>query len=209
MLIFHRFAGFVTAEAESKCVDNPRDDRVVGEGEPRLRWLFLDLNSYFASVEQELVPRLRGRPVAVVPVLADTTCCIAASYEAKAFGVKTGTQVGEAKRIARASNWWRPATSCMWTTTTASWKRWSRWCRSLGDVDRRDGLPADGARAAAAGSAGAGTAGESKDSRYGRIDIALLGRARTEPLSLQSRERYGEARRTGRADAGHPAKARC
>ena len=81
-------------------MDNPRDNRDrAGEGEPRLRWLFLDLNSYFASVEQELVPRLRGRPVAVVPVLADTTCCIAASYEAKAFGVKTGTQVGEAKRL--------------------------------------------------------------------------------------------------------------
>ncbi|HZD77795.1 MAG TPA: DNA polymerase [Acidobacteriaceae bacterium] len=70
-----------------------------GDGEPRLRWLFLDLNSYFASVEQELVPSLRGRPVAVVPVMADTTCCIAASYEAKHFGVKTGTQVGEAKRM--------------------------------------------------------------------------------------------------------------
>ncbi len=67
--------------------------------EPRLRWLFLDLNSYFASVEQELQPLLRGRPVAVVPVLADTTCCIAASYEAKAYGVKTGTQVGEAKKM--------------------------------------------------------------------------------------------------------------
>jgi DNA polymerase IV len=76
--------------------DNPNR---AGEGEPRLRWLFLDLNSYFASVEQELVPRLRGRPVAVVPVVADTTCCIAASYEAKHFGVKTGTQVGEAKRM--------------------------------------------------------------------------------------------------------------
>jgi DNA polymerase-4 len=68
-------------------------------GEPRLRWLFLDLNSYFASVEQELEPKLRGRPIAVVPVVADTTVCIAASYEAKAFGVKTGTQVGEAKRM--------------------------------------------------------------------------------------------------------------
>ncbi len=66
---------------------------------PRIRWLFLDLNSYFASVEQEENPSLRNRPVAVVPVMADTTCCIAASYEAKAFGVKTGTQVGEAKRM--------------------------------------------------------------------------------------------------------------
>ena len=33
------------------------------------------------------------------PPMADTTCCIAASYEAKAFGVKTGTQVGEAKKL--------------------------------------------------------------------------------------------------------------
>lgn len=68
-------------------------------GEPAVNWLFLDLNSYFASVEQELDPKLRGRPVAVVPLMADTTCCIAASYEAKAFGVHTGTQVGEAKRL--------------------------------------------------------------------------------------------------------------
>lgn len=65
----------------------------------RVHWLFLDLNSYFASVEQELRPELRGRPVAVVPVMADTTCCIAASYEAKAFGVRTGTRVGEARRM--------------------------------------------------------------------------------------------------------------
>ena len=68
-------------------------------GDPRLRWLFLDLNSYFASVEQELRPELRDRPMAVVPLLADTTCCIAASYEAKQYGVRTGTQVGEAKRL--------------------------------------------------------------------------------------------------------------
>jgi DNA polymerase-4 len=74
-------------------------DKIDKSSEPRVRWLFLDLNSYFASVEQELHPRLRNRPVAVVPVMADTTCCIAASYEAKAFGVHTGTQVGEAKRL--------------------------------------------------------------------------------------------------------------
>ena len=71
------------------------------QNSPRVAWLFLDLNSYFASVEQELQPRLRGRPVAVVPLLADTTCCIAASYEAKAFGVRTGTTVGDAKRLCK------------------------------------------------------------------------------------------------------------
>lgn len=64
-----------------------------------LRILFLDLNSYFASAEQQLRPELRGRPVGVVPVMADTSCCIAASYEAKYFGVKTGTGVAEAKRL--------------------------------------------------------------------------------------------------------------
>jgi DNA polymerase IV len=64
-----------------------------------VRWLFLDLNSYFASIEQQLQPRLRSRPVIVVPVMTDTTCAIAASYEAKAFGIKTGTLVGEAKHL--------------------------------------------------------------------------------------------------------------
>lgn len=61
-----------------------------------LRCLFVDFNSYFASVEQEDDPSLRGQPVAVAPVLAATTCCIAASYEAKAFGIKTGTPIWEA-----------------------------------------------------------------------------------------------------------------
>lgn len=64
-----------------------------------VRWLYLDMNSFFASVEQEMNPSLRGKPVAVVPLHADTTCCIAVSYEGKAFGVKTGTMVGEAKRL--------------------------------------------------------------------------------------------------------------
>src|SRR5664279_195169 len=66
---------------------------------PLVNWLFVDLNSYFASVEQDVRPELRGRPVGVVPMMADTTCCIAASYEAKAFGVKTGTIVADAKRM--------------------------------------------------------------------------------------------------------------
>jgi DNA polymerase-4 len=64
-----------------------------------LRSLLVDFNSYFASVEQQVEPRLRGRPVGVVPMLADTTVCIAASVEAKTFGVKTGTKVAEARRL--------------------------------------------------------------------------------------------------------------
>ena len=61
--------------------------------------LFVDLNAYFASVEQQVRPELRGRPIAVAPVIADTTCCIASSYEARPFGIKTGTPVGEAKKL--------------------------------------------------------------------------------------------------------------
>jgi DNA polymerase-4 len=67
--------------------------------ESGLTTLFLDLNSYFASVEQNEHPELRGRPVAVVPMMTDATCAIAASYEAKAYGVKTGTKIYDAKRM--------------------------------------------------------------------------------------------------------------
>jgi DNA polymerase-4 len=65
----------------------------------RFGFLHIDLNSFFASVEQQLHPEYRGHPLAVVPTQADTTVCIAASYEAKALGIRTGTLVGEAKRL--------------------------------------------------------------------------------------------------------------
>lgn len=61
--------------------------------------MYIDFNSYFASVEQQLNPELRNKPIAVIPVETDATCAIAASYEAKAFGVKTGTPIWEAKKI--------------------------------------------------------------------------------------------------------------
>jgi DNA polymerase-4 len=86
----------VFSEAEDIARTDKAGDAVHG---PALNWLFVDLNSYFASVEQDARPELRGRPVAVVPMMADTTVCIAASYEAKAHGVRTGTVVGDAKRM--------------------------------------------------------------------------------------------------------------
>lgn len=64
-----------------------------------LRSLFIDFNAYFASVEQQEQPRLRGRPIAVVPVVSKNACCIAASYEAKRCGVKTGSLLHEAKAL--------------------------------------------------------------------------------------------------------------
>ena len=62
-------------------------------------WLFIDMNSYFASVEQHLRPELRGRGIAVIPVESEHTCVIAASHDAKRHGVKTGTRVGDARRL--------------------------------------------------------------------------------------------------------------
>ena len=62
--------------------------------------LYLDFDGFFASVEQQLNPRLRGRPVGVIPYEGGTqTCIIAASREAKAAGIKNIMMVDEAKRI--------------------------------------------------------------------------------------------------------------
>ncbi|MGZ8271192.1 MAG: DNA polymerase Y family protein [Methylophilus sp.] len=67
----------------------------------QLNALYVDFNSYFASVEQQLQPELRNKPIGVLAVLAETTCCIAASYEAKAFGIKTGTMVRDARKLCK------------------------------------------------------------------------------------------------------------
>lgn len=63
------------------------------------RWLFIDMNSYFASAEQHMRPELRGRPVGIIPIASDTSCVIAASIDAKRLGVRTGTRVPEARRL--------------------------------------------------------------------------------------------------------------
>jgi DNA polymerase-4 len=64
-----------------------------------VQWLFLDLNAFFASCEQQENPSLRGKPIVVVQVLTDSAVAIAASYAAKAFGIKTGTLVRDARRL--------------------------------------------------------------------------------------------------------------
>ncbi len=64
-----------------------------------LQALLIDYNGFFASCEQQERPELRGRPVAVVPVMTETTSCIAASYDAKRAGIKVGTPVTEARRL--------------------------------------------------------------------------------------------------------------
>ena len=66
-----------------------------------LNALYVDFNSYFASVEQQLRPELRGMPIGILAIMAETTSCIAASYEAKAFGIKTGTGVRDARKLCK------------------------------------------------------------------------------------------------------------
>lgn len=61
--------------------------------------MHIDLNSCFATVEQQARPRLRGRPVAVVNRRTDTTMIVTASYEAKAMGVKLGMRLRDAKKL--------------------------------------------------------------------------------------------------------------
>ena len=52
--------------------------------------MHVDLNSAFASIEQQSRPLLRNRPVAVVNRRTKCTAIVTASYEAKAMGVKVG-----------------------------------------------------------------------------------------------------------------------
>lgn len=61
------------------------------------RRLFIDFDSFYASVEQQDNPEYQGKPLVVVPCITDYTCAIAASYQAKRLGVKTGTKVKKAK----------------------------------------------------------------------------------------------------------------
>ena len=61
--------------------------------------MHIDLNSCFATIEQQSRPLLRGRPVVVVNRLVENTSVITVSYEAKAYGVKAGMKYRQAKRL--------------------------------------------------------------------------------------------------------------
>lgn len=61
--------------------------------------MHIDLNSCFATVEQQARPMLRGRPVAVVNRRTEHTMIVTASYEAKAMGVKLGMRLKDAKLL--------------------------------------------------------------------------------------------------------------
>src|SRR3989304_2538915 len=63
--------------------------------------MHIDINSCFATVEQQANPFLRGKAVAVAAYVEHHGCILAASVEAKRLGIKTGMRVREAKEICR------------------------------------------------------------------------------------------------------------
>lgn len=65
----------------------------------RVKQLFFDMNSFYASVAQAEEPALMGRPVGVLTTDAPGAACIAASFDAKKCGVKMGTRRDEARHL--------------------------------------------------------------------------------------------------------------
>jgi len=58
----------------------------------------VDMNCFFAAVEARDFPELRGKPVAITNGRKGT-CIITCSYEARAFGIKTGMRLKEGRRL--------------------------------------------------------------------------------------------------------------
>src|SRR5687767_1243547 len=61
--------------------------------------LHIDLNSCFATAEQQANPLLRGRPIAVAAYATPNGCILAPSVEAKRYGVKTGMRVKDGVQL--------------------------------------------------------------------------------------------------------------
>jgi DNA polymerase-4 len=167
-----------------------------------VQWLFLDLNAFFASCEQQENPALRGQPVIVVQTLTVSAVAIAASYAAKAFGIKTGTLTRDARRLCPAvipvqanhrlyteyhQRILRAVDTCIPVEKVCSIDEMA--CRLMG-TERQVPVARE-----------TGPEGETGLARAGRRMPHLLDRPRAERLSRQGRVRSAEA---GRADRHHP-----
>lgn len=76
---------------------HPKSDLPASRAKPEV--MHIDLNSCFATVEQQARPLLRGRPIGVTNRLTKNACVVAASIEAKARGVKVGMSFSDAKLL--------------------------------------------------------------------------------------------------------------
>jgi DNA polymerase-4 len=76
--------------------------------------MYIDMNSYFASCEQQRHPELRGKPLGVLTYDSPNAAVIAASVEAKKFGVKSGMRLGDCRLL---------CPQMITTTTHPAWYR--------------------------------------------------------------------------------------
>lgn len=61
--------------------------------------MYVDMNSFFASCEQQLNPALRYKPIGVCTHESPYACVIAPSIEAKKYGVKTGMRLNDCRKL--------------------------------------------------------------------------------------------------------------
>ncbi len=72
---------------------------IIAKQRPRSLIMYIDMNSYFASCEQQLRAELRHKPIGVCPYPGSNAVVIAASREAKKAGIKTGMLVSACKAL--------------------------------------------------------------------------------------------------------------
>jgi DNA polymerase-4 len=66
---------------------------------PQSLVMYIDMNCFFASCEQQANPELRGKPIGVCTHESPMACVIAPSHEAKQTGVKTGMRLNECRQL--------------------------------------------------------------------------------------------------------------
>lgn len=84
----------------TRALSRSTETATVGNAAPKARICCLDLDTFFVSVERLFRPDLIGKPVVVGALPGSRGVVTAASYEARAFGVRSGMPVAEAYRLA-------------------------------------------------------------------------------------------------------------
>lgn len=86
--------------ATSALTKEQADYQTAASGQPASGRIIIcvDMDAFFASVEQQTNPKLRGKPIAVIGS-GGRTVITTASYEARQYGVKTGMNTYEARKL--------------------------------------------------------------------------------------------------------------